>query len=97
MPTQNSSLIGRGEWLRVKHEGVVAIGRIVAIGQVEAAPIRRLIQATRPSHVVVLTGGRKRKTVLVLDSGHVVITPLTVTEALAELTKFRQSLIQLER
>ena len=67
-------------WLTIENEGMVAAGRIVAIGQVEAAPLRRLVQETPESHVVVLTGGQKRRTVLVLDSGHIVITSLTVAE-----------------
>jgi regulator of extracellular matrix RemA (YlzA/DUF370 family) len=62
------------------------------MGPAEAAPMRRLIQATQPSHVVVLTGGRKRQTVLVLDSGHLVISPLTVAEILGIAAAYRDRL-----
>jgi regulator of extracellular matrix RemA (YlzA/DUF370 family) len=75
------------DWLKILNEGVIATSRIVAIGLVEAAPIRRLIQATPPSHVVVLTGGHKRQTVLVLDSGHVAITALSLSELTALLNQ----------
>jgi regulator of extracellular matrix RemA (YlzA/DUF370 family) len=68
------------DWIPIENEGLVAARRIVAVGQAEAAPIRRLIQETAASHVVILTGGQKRQTVLVMDSGHVVITPLTMEE-----------------
>lgn len=67
-------------WISIVNEGVIATNRIVTIGLIDAAPIRRMIQATPPSHVVVLTGGHKRKTVLVLDSGHMVITALSLSE-----------------
>lgn len=74
------------DWIAIENEGLVATGRIVAIGQVDAAPIRRLVQKTPEARVVILTGGQKRQTVLVLDSGHVVITPLTVA-ALMDLLR----------
>lgn len=68
------------DWITIKTEGIVAARRIVAIGRAEAAPIRHMIQDTPISQVVVLTGGQKRQTVLVMDSGHVVITSLTIEE-----------------
>ncbi len=72
-------------WLKILNEGVIATSRVVAVGLVEAAPIRRLIQATPPSHVVVLTGGHKRQTAVVLNSGHVAITALSLSELTALL------------
>ncbi|MCP4417891.1 MAG: DUF370 domain-containing protein [Chloroflexi bacterium] len=72
-------------WLKILNEGVITTSRVVAVGLVEAAPIRRLIQATPPSHVVVLTGGHKRQTAVVLDSGHVAITALSLSELTALL------------
>ncbi len=66
-------------WISIHHVGVVATDHIVAVGLVEAAPIRRMIQAIPPSYIMVLTGGRKRQTALVLDSGHVVITALSIS------------------
>ena len=65
-------------WLSIEKEGIIATHRIVAVGLIESAPIRRLIQTTEETHIVILTGGRKRRSVLILDSGHVVITALTI-------------------
>ena len=90
---QNNTLTGRGEWLRLESEGAVAWGRIVAMGRAEAAPMRRLIQATRPSHIIMLTGGHKRKTVLLLDSGHLVISSLTAAEIFEEMNKYREKIV----
>ena len=92
MSSQNSTLIGLGEWLRFESQDAVAWGRIVAIGQAKAAAMRRLIQATPPSHVILLTGGQRRKTVLVLDSGHLVISSLTAAEIFEEMNKYREKL-----
>ena len=97
MSQQNGSLTGQGGWLRIDNEGAVAFGRLVAVAQIESAPIKRLIQATQPSHVVILTGGRKRQTVLVLDSGHLIVSPLTVAEVLVELDEYHQRLVLLQR
>ncbi len=68
------------DWISILGEGVIAARRIVAVGFVNAAPIRRMIQATPLSHVLILTGGHKRQTVLILDSGHVIITALSLSE-----------------
>lgn len=67
-------------WLPISNEGLIDANRIVAIGTATSAPFRRLVQATPASHVLILTGGRKRQTVVVLDSGHVVITSLRVEQ-----------------
>ncbi|MCB8944032.1 MAG: DUF370 domain-containing protein [Ardenticatenaceae bacterium] len=96
MSRKNKTFLNSSEWLRLANEGAVSLARIVAVGQVEAAPIRRLIQAVQPSHVLILTGGRKRQTVLILDSGHLVITALTMTEVLAEITAHQDKLLFIE-
>ena len=66
-------------WLMVA-DGVIALERIVAVGRVEAAPIKRLLQVVPPPRVVVLTGGRRKETVVFLDSGHAVITAVPLDE-----------------
>ncbi len=67
-------------WLDVDGEGYVAVPRIVAVGWAKAAPMQRLVGQTPLSHIVVLTGGRRRRTIIVLDSGHVVITSLSMAD-----------------
>jgi regulator of extracellular matrix RemA (YlzA/DUF370 family) len=61
-------------------DGVVALERIVAVGRVDSAPIKRLLKVTPLLQVVVLTGGRRKETVLFLDSGHAVITAVPLNE-----------------
>lgn len=61
-------------------DGVVALNRIVAVGRAESAPIKRLLSVVPPTRVVVLTGGRRKKTVVFLDSGHAVITAVSLSE-----------------
>lgn len=64
----------------VMGEGLVAAERVVAVAQLEAAPVRRMVRAAPPDRVVVMTGGRKRLTAVVLDSGHVIITALELAD-----------------
>lgn len=52
--------------------------RIVAAVEPESNPIKRIVtQAKDTGRLVDATFGRKTKTVLVMDSGHVILCPLT--------------------
>ena len=68
------------QWIDVNGHGFVVRERVVAVGSAESAPLRRLIGATALTHIVDLTGGEKRRTVLMLDSGHVVLTAVSLRE-----------------
>ena len=58
--------------------------RLLAIGRADSAPIKRMIQDARERGMLVdATYGRKTKSVLLMDSDHVIlaaITPETVAE-----------------
>jgi regulator of extracellular matrix RemA (YlzA/DUF370 family) len=54
--------------------GLVAPGRIVAVGRWESAPIRRAVRkAKAEGRLIDLTYGHACKWVLFMDSGHVVL------------------------
>ena len=58
---------------------LVAAERIVSAAGPDAAPIKRLIQDAKDSgRAVDLCCGKRCRSVLVLDSGHVVLSALTV-------------------
>ncbi len=88
-------------WIAIGNIGVVQIERVVAVAPVESAPMKRLLAALPLEKIVVLTGGRRRRSVLVLDSGHVVVTALSVAEVEAALRKacevLKTSQVSLER
>ncbi len=67
--------------------GYVSAARVIAIGKAGSAPLRRLLAALPPEKVVVLTGGRRRQSVMLLDTGHAVVTALPVGELRAQLEK----------
>ncbi len=63
--------------INIGYGNMVTAERVVAAVSPDAAPIRRLIQDARDAgHVIDATCGHKTKSVLVLDSGHVVLSPL---------------------
>ena len=56
---------------------MVAASRLVAIVSPESAPVRRLVQDARePGRVIDATYGRRTRAVIIMDSDHVVLSPL---------------------
>ncbi len=65
------------ELVHVGFGSMLAAGRIVAIASPAAAPIKRLVQERKAvGQIIDLTGGRRTKAVLVLDSGHVALAAI---------------------
>ena len=63
--------------LNVGFGNVVSSGRIISIVGPEAAPIKRMIKEAKDSKTAVdATCGRRTKAVIVMDSGHVVLSAL---------------------
>ena len=61
----------------------VSAGRLIAMVSPESAPIKRLTQEARERGALVdASFGRKTQCVLIMDSGHVILSSLT-PEALA--------------
>lgn len=66
---------------------IVAANRIVAIVSPESAPIKRIIQEAREKGILIdATYGRRTRAVIIVDSGHVVLSavqPETVANRLS--------------
>lgn len=77
------------KWIQIENHGLLMTNRIVAAGRSRSAPMRRLLASLPRSQIIDLTGGRKRQTIVVLDSGHVAVTALTVEEIVSELERTR--------
>ena len=57
---------------------VLSSRRVVAITSPDSAPIKRLIQEVRRKGLCIdMTSGHKTKSVLILDSGHIVLASLS--------------------
>lgn len=56
---------------------VVNMDKVICIVRADAAPVKRMVQVARDGGMAVdATCGRKTKCVLVMDSGHIVLSAL---------------------
>ena len=65
------------KFINVGYGNMAAVNRIISIVSPEAAPIRRMIQDARDDgRVIDATCGHKTRAVLVMDSEHLILSPL---------------------
>ena len=70
--------------INIGYGNMISSQRIISAVSSESAPIKRLVQEARDSGMVIdATYGRKTRTVIIMDSGHVVLSSL-VTETVAQ-------------
>ena len=63
--------------LNVGFGNMVSAGRIVAVIAPDSAPVKRMVQEARDDgHLIDATAGRRTRAVLMMDSGHVVLSAL---------------------
>ncbi len=69
----------------------VKINRILSVVNPGSSPIRKLKETARQEHKLIdVTEGRRTRAILVLDSGHLVLSsvqPETISQRLAQLEK----------
>lgn len=69
--------------LNIGYGNMIAEGRIISIVNPDAAPVKRLIQEAKDSgRAIDATCGRKTRAVIIMDSGHVVLSSL-ITETIS--------------
>ncbi len=69
--------------INIGYGNMISATRIVTIVSPESAPIKRLIQEAKDDgRAVDATYGRKTRAVIVMDSGHVILSSL-ITDTLA--------------
>ncbi len=69
--------------INVGYGNMAAAERVIAVVSPDAAPVRRMIQDARDAgRVVDATCGHRTRSVLVMDSGHILLSPL-VPETIA--------------
>ena len=63
--------------INVGYGNIVSMDKVVSIVRTEAAPIKRMIQVAKDSNMAIdATCGRKTKCILIMDSGHIVLSAL---------------------
>ncbi len=78
-------------WLILPDIGLIDGRRVIAVGLAESSPIKRLTTAIAEDYLIILTGGQRRQTVAILDSGHIIVTALTLTDWQRFLTANRNA------
>lgn len=69
--------------VNIGYGNMVSANRIISVVSPESAPIKRLVQEARDSGKAIdATFGRKTRAVLIMDSGHIVLSSL-ITDTLA--------------
>ena len=69
--------------INIGYGNMVSSERIVAVVSPESAPIKRLVQEARDDgRAVDATYGRKTRAVMIMDSGHIILSSL-ITDTLA--------------
>ena len=65
------------KFINVGYGNMTAAHRLIAVVSPDAAPVRRMIQDARDGgRVIDATCGHKTRAVLVMDSEHVILSPL---------------------
>ena len=66
---------------------MVSAARVVSIVSPDSAPIKRMVQDARDRATLIdATCGRKTKAVLIMDSGHIVLSALQPTSVAGRLS-----------
>ncbi|HZH94008.1 MAG TPA: DUF370 domain-containing protein [Tissierellaceae bacterium] len=64
-------------FINVGFGNVVASNKVVSVVSPESAPIKRLVQESKEHGTLIdATYGRRTRAVIVMDSGHIVLSPL---------------------
>lgn len=70
--------------------------KVISVVSTEAAPIKRMIQTAKDEGKAVdATCGRKTKSVLVMESGHLILSALS-TETIAARSQMKKSVMKEE-
>lgn len=73
--------------INVGYGNMIAATRIISVVNPESAPIKRLVQESRDDgRVIDATYGRKTRAVIIMDSGHVVLSSLITETVSARIT-----------
>jgi len=68
-------------FVKIGFSNLVALSRIIAVVNPDSSPVKRLIQDARDRSVLIdATSGRKTRSVLVMDSDHLVLSALSVDD-----------------
>ena len=75
-------------FLEIGFGSVISTARLIAVIGAEGAPVRRVVQDARErGSLIDATAGKKTRSVLVMDSDHIVLSALPPEELAAQSTQ----------
>jgi regulator of extracellular matrix RemA (YlzA/DUF370 family) len=78
--------LSKHSFLKIGFGNLISVERMIALVGPDSSPVKRLIQDARDrGSLIDATSGRKTRSVLVMDSDHLVLSALTVEELEASL------------
>ena len=64
------------QFLNIGYGNLISATRVIAMISPDSAPVRRIVQEAKDKGVIIdATYGRKTRCVIVMDNGHVVLSP----------------------
>ena len=73
--------------INIGYGNMVAANRVVAVVSPDSAPVKRMVQDAKQKGLIIdATLGRKTRAVLIMDSGHIVLSAIQTAAAAGRLT-----------
>ena len=74
--------------LNIGFGNIIALDKVVSIVSTDSAPIKRLVQEAKDNKMAIdATYGRKTRAVIVMDSGHLVLSAIQPETVAARIDK----------
>lgn len=76
------------QFLNIGFGNLVSSDRIIVIVKPESAPIRRVLQEAKEKSLMIdATYGRKKRSALIMDSGHIILSTIQPETMMARVSK----------
>ena len=73
--------------INIGYGNMVAANRVVAVVSPDSAPVKRMVQDAKAKGLIIdATLGRKTRSVLIMDSGHIVLSAIQTSAAAGRLS-----------
>ena len=76
------------KFINIGYGNIISANRIISVIVPGAAPIKRLIQEAKEKSLVIdATSGRKTRAVIIMDTGHIILTAVQPESVISRLNK----------
>lgn len=76
------------QFVNIGYGNIIAVNRIISIITPGAAPTKRMIQEAKKNMLVIdATTGRKTRAVIVMDTGHIILSAVQPETVISRLDK----------